>query len=266
MAAGWKADRRFVADTGRPALDDLLSRLAPEPGQTILELACGTGEVGFAVARAVGDEGRVILSDFAPEMIAAARELAEQEGLSNVEHRILDAEDLELPDACVDGVVCRWGYMLMPRPARALAHTRRVLRSGGRLAFAVFAEPAANPWASMAAEVLVAGGHMPRPTSGTPGICALGDKSALAAMVQEAGFERIEVQEVPLRFEYADGDQYWAFLNQLAGALSAVLAQLEPASRAAVRREIDGRLEGFRRSDGAAGYALAGLSLNVLAL
>ena len=57
---------------------------------------------------------------------------------ANIEFRELDAEDLDLEEASVDGVVCRWGYMLMPNPAIALGETRRVLRRGGRLAFAVW--------------------------------------------------------------------------------------------------------------------------------
>ena len=45
----------------------------------------------------------------------------------------MDAEKMDLEDDSVDGVICRWGYMLMADPAAALAETRRVLRDGGRL-------------------------------------------------------------------------------------------------------------------------------------
>ena len=50
---------------------------------------------------------------------------------------MLDAERMDLDDDGVDGVICRWGYMLMADPAAALAETRRVLRPGGGLAFSV---------------------------------------------------------------------------------------------------------------------------------
>jgi ubiquinone/menaquinone biosynthesis C-methylase UbiE len=71
-------------------------------------------------------------------MVAAARRESERLGLANVEHREMDAERMDLDDDSVDGVLCRWGYMLMSDPATALAETRRVLRDGGRLSLSVW--------------------------------------------------------------------------------------------------------------------------------
>lgn len=156
MAAGWDQGRRWIAEAGRPVADALLADLAAQPGQTILELAAGTGELGFATSAAVGETGTVIVTDFAPEMVAVAARLSRELGLRSVACRVMGAEDMDQPDASVDGVLCRWGYMLMPHPARALVETRRVLRAGGRLAFAVFAEPSRNPWASL----VVRGPHL----------------------------------------------------------------------------------------------------------
>jgi ubiquinone/menaquinone biosynthesis C-methylase UbiE len=99
-------------------------------------------------------------------MAEIARRRGAELGLTNVEHRILDAERIELPDDSVDGVLCRWGYMLMPDPAAALAETRRVLRSGGRLACSVWSSADRNPWISVAARIVVAHGHMPPPEPG----------------------------------------------------------------------------------------------------
>ena len=78
-------------------------------------------------------------------MVEAERRLAADAGLANIEHRVLDAERMDLEDASVDGVVCRYGYMLMADPAAALSETRRVLREGGRLAFAVWGRAGSQP-------------------------------------------------------------------------------------------------------------------------
>ena len=94
----------------------MVEALDPQPGQTILELAAGTGETGFLAAARVGDDGKLISTDFAPKMVDAARAETERLGLTNVELRQLDAEDMDLPDDSVDGVLCRWGYMLMADP------------------------------------------------------------------------------------------------------------------------------------------------------
>ena len=85
------------------------------------QLSAGQGDVGFEIAAVLGESGRLISSDFSPAMAEIARRRSAELGLTNVEHRILDAEQIELADDSVDGVLCRWGYMLMPDPAAALA-------------------------------------------------------------------------------------------------------------------------------------------------
>ena len=116
--------------------ENLLEALQPRPAQTILELAAGTGETGFVAARAIGPTGRVISTDFAPEMVAAARHESKRLGLANVEHRELDAERMDLEDNSVDGVLCRWGYMLIGR-SREGAGGDPARPSPGRAAIAV---------------------------------------------------------------------------------------------------------------------------------
>ena len=71
-------------------------------------------------------------------MVEAARRRGTELGLENVEYLVMDAERIELDADSVDGVLCRFGYMLMADQAAALAETRRVLRAGGRLALAVW--------------------------------------------------------------------------------------------------------------------------------
>src|SRR5882724_9196849 len=163
MAPGWE-DRHdwMLGITGR-VNDWLAEKADPQPGQTFLDIAAGTGDLGLHVAERVGDEGNVISTDFAPEMVDAARRNGEARGLSNVEYRVLDAENMDLDDDSVDGVVCRWGYMLMADPAAALQETRRVLRGGGPLAFAVWTGADRNPWAAVPGMTLVQLGHVPPP-------------------------------------------------------------------------------------------------------
>jgi SAM-dependent methyltransferase len=122
MAPGWDSRHAYFEEIARPVTDLMLERLAPEPGQTILDLAAGTGVAGFAAAGLVGREGHVIVSDFAEGMIEAASRHAARLGLTNVECRVLDAERLDLPDDALDGVICLWGYLpclfALAQPAR----------------------------------------------------------------------------------------------------------------------------------------------------
>ena len=145
MASGWQERRDWLMEITGGVNDWLVQKADPQPGQTILDIAAGTGDLGFHAAERVGPQGRVISTDFSPEMVDVARRFGEAHGLTNVEYRVLDAESMDLDDDSVDGVVCRFGYMLMADPAAALKETRRVLRDGGPLAFAVWRPPTATP-------------------------------------------------------------------------------------------------------------------------
>ena len=258
MAPGWDGRYAFFERTARPVAERMLERLAPAPGQTILELAAGSGLVGFAAAELVGPGGHVIVSDFAEAMVEAAQRRAAELGLENVECRVLDAERLELPDDAVDGVLCRWGYMLMADPGAALAETHRVLRAGGRLSCAVFGGPQENPWAVLPARVLQERGHMPPPEAGAPGILALADHERLRGLLTAAGFADPRIDDVPFTWRFADADDYWEFLSRAAGAVAMVLRGLDETERARVREEIADRVAPFH---GGNGIELPALSL-----
>jgi ubiquinone/menaquinone biosynthesis C-methylase UbiE len=95
------------------------------------------GDTGFEAAAMIGEAGRLIWTDFSPQMVEVARRRGAALGLRNVDYREMDAEHIELEDATVDSVLCRSGYMLMADPAAALSETDRVLRPGGCLALSV---------------------------------------------------------------------------------------------------------------------------------
>ncbi|HEU5056769.1 MAG TPA: methyltransferase domain-containing protein, partial [Kofleriaceae bacterium] len=202
MAPGWDARHAWMEATARPVIDRMLDRLAPGPGDTVLDLAAGSGVVGFAAASLVAPGGRVIVSDFSPRMVEAAARQAAALGLDNAEARVLDAERLALPDAAVDGVLCRWGFMLMGDPAAALREARRVLRTGGRIAFAVFGAADDNPWVTLPTRVLEDLGHAAPREPGTPGILALADAERLAALVAAAGFTGVVIEPVAFSWQF----------------------------------------------------------------
>ena len=262
MAPGWDDRHTYFEETARPVTERMLERLAPAEGQTILDLAAGTGVVGFAAAPLVGPSGRVIVSDFAEAMVDVAQRHAADLGFGNVECRVLDAERLDLPDESVDGVLCRWGYMLMPEPAVALAETRRVLRGGGRLVCSVFAGPEQNPWAALPSRVLQERGHMPPPEAGAPGILALADRDRLRALFEDAWFPSPRIEEKEFVFPFADAHDYWDFLTGVAGAIAMVLDRLDEDERARVRQTLVARVAPF---DAPGGIELPALALIVSA-
>lgn len=106
---------------------------AIEPGQRVLDVACGTGVLTQEASSRSGDSGRVIGIDNNAGMLAVARRKAPA-----TEWIEAPAESLPFPDASFDSVVCQFGLMYFEDHARALGEMWRVLRENGRLAFVVW--------------------------------------------------------------------------------------------------------------------------------
>ncbi|MGA7911327.1 MAG: methyltransferase domain-containing protein [Candidatus Dormiibacterota bacterium] len=126
-------------------LDDIMSRgeslgrqraidlAGVEPGITVIDLACGPGNLTRRLAALAGPGGEVIGVDLAPGMIELARAAA----VKNTRFEVMDIERLAFPDASFDVAVCGHGIQFAPDLGQALREARRVLKAGGRLAASV---------------------------------------------------------------------------------------------------------------------------------
>jgi SAM-dependent methyltransferase len=262
MAAGWEDDRRWVWDSSRAVGEWLVDALDPQPGDTLLELAAGVGDTGLAAAARIGEDGRLISTDFSQEMVAASRRRAEELGVENAEFRTMDAERMDLEDASVDGVLCRWGYMLMADPAAALAETKRVLRPEGRVAFSVWGAPESNPWASVPLRVLAEQTGTPPPAPPAPGIFAMASEERTRELLAGAGLEPLRIEQVEMAWQFETPDDHWHYVTDHAGALAMRVRSLSEEERDTLRSAIEEQVAPQVRGSG---YALPGVCLNVLA-
>jgi ubiquinone/menaquinone biosynthesis C-methylase UbiE len=258
IAPGWERRRPFIEATTAPVCNWLVDALAPQPGDTVLELAAGAGDVGFAAAAHLGDAGRLLTTDVSPAMLDVARRRAAELGLDNVDFRVMDAEQIELEDGSVDGILCRFAYMLMPDPQTALVEARRVLRLGGRLALAVWGPPERNPFFSLIGMALVRRGHLPPPDPSQPGIFTLADPDRLGVLFEGAGFAETRLADVSVTFRLEGIDEYLAVIADTAGPLGLALRALDVDERAAIANELR---EPFSRFWAAGGYGVPGVAL-----
>jgi SAM-dependent methyltransferase len=258
IASGWERRREQIEKTTRPVTEWMVRALDPQPGDTVLELAAGPGDVGFAAAPLLGEEGRLISSDFSSEMVEVARRRAAELGLQNVEHRQIDAENIALEDDSVDGALCRFGLMLMPDPEAAVAEIRRVLRRGGRFALAVWSTAQRNPWISIAGRILDELGHAPAADPDAPGPWVLADHERLRDLLAGGGFSAVHIEEVPILLKYVDVDDYIAVSTETSGMLARIWREVSDEEQEVITARLSEDFEPFT-VDG--GYELPGIAV-----
>jgi SAM-dependent methyltransferase len=260
-AGGWERRRAFVWEASRKVSERLVDLLDPQPGQSLLELAAGTGDTGFLAAERIRPAGRLITSDFVPGMVAAAERRSLELGVSNVDFRVLDAQALDLADESVDGVLCRWGYMLVPEPAKAFAETARILRPSGHVAFAVWASADENPLVSAIGRVLVARGLVARPEPDAPGPFRLADPEHVRALVENAGLELVRQEDMALTWRFGGFDEYWDVTRDLSRSLAASLEEIDDEKSEAIKADVRQALEPYDEQGGLALPALTRVAL-----
>jgi SAM-dependent methyltransferase len=251
IAPTWERRRADVEKVATPVREWMLRELRPHKGDTLLELAAGVGETGFEAAAIIGETGRLITTDLSPAMLDAARRRGAELGLTNVEYRIMDAERIELDADSVNGVLCRFGYMLLADPAAALRETRRVLRPGGRLTLAVWGNLERNPFFAIIASSLAQRGHIePPPPPPAPGPFSMASAERTEALLRGAGFAEVGTEEVSGRFVIPDVDEYLSAIADTAGPLALALRRLSSIERAAIEADVAEPLARFATEEG----------------
>lgn len=232
------------------ATEWMLAGAGLEPGERVLELACGAGRVGLQAAPLVGPEGSALCTDFSAEMVEAVDRRVERLGLDNVKTSVLDAQDLPLDSDSFDAVLCRFGYMLMPDPLAALVESQRVLRPGGRLVLAVWGPAQENPWLTTILESVREQLGAPPPDPGTPGPFALGDARQLEELLEEACLDNIEVVKLDAEQPFDSPQAWWQHTLDVGGPLAALLGAMPAAEVEAAREKALAAADGHARDGG----------------
>jgi ubiquinone/menaquinone biosynthesis C-methylase UbiE len=248
VAPAWGQNTEYLDTRGAAVTARMLELTAPEPGERILELACGPASVGLAAAPLVGPSGEVVLSDVVPEMTSIAE--ARAGGLANVRVRVLDMEEVDEPDASYDAVLCREGLMLVPEPELAAREIGRVLRPGGRAAIAVWGPRERNPWLGLVFRVVSEQLGTPMPPPGVPHPFSLDDAGQLAGVLSAAGLADVSVDEVDAPYVAASVDEWWQRSSSLAGPLAQKLAALPEPQRQALRQRAADAVDEYRTGEG----------------
>jgi ubiquinone/menaquinone biosynthesis C-methylase UbiE len=231
-----------------PIRSDLVTVLAPRPGESVLDIGTGLGEPALSVAAAVGPSGRVTGVDLAEQMVVAARRLAAEKKMGNVEFLTMDSSALELPARSFDAVVSNFGFQIFTDPDKAAAEALRVLKPGGRIAVSIWGTGDRTPFL----DVLIApmlkhaepdvNGYLPTPyETGGPG--------EMVRFLEGAGFRDAREERRSYMIPFDNADQYLDLILK-ATPIGHSLSEEEPAVQADVLAVTRANLERWRREDG----------------
>ena len=233
----------------RPAQDRLMQMAALQPGERVLDVACGTGLVTFRAAAAVGPEGSVVATDISKEMVLHIQATAAAQGLDHVSARRAHAEEAVFAAVSFDIVLCALGLMYVPDPVAALREMRRVLKPGGRAVAAVWGARRNCGWAEIFPIV-----DSRVQSEVCPMFFQQGTGDNLRTEMTTAGFTNVQVDRLSTVLEYdsADAALGAAFVG---GPVAMAYSHFDPQTRAEAHAEYLESIERFKRG---AGYAIPG--------
>ena len=224
--------RFFVPAIGRPVAEDLMGIASLQPGERVLDVACGTGVVTRLAAERVGATGRVAALDVNPGMLAVGR--AETPPHLAIEWHEASAETMMLPDEAFDVVLCQMGLQFVPNKLAALREMRRVLAAGGR---AIVTVPGPKPPLFAVMTDGLARHLGPEVASFGDLVFSMHDVDELAALMRGSGFRNVDVRAKPKRLRLpAPADFLWQYIRCTPMAQAA--AEADRGKLAALERDV----------------------------
>jgi ubiquinone/menaquinone biosynthesis C-methylase UbiE len=249
LAAGYD---EFVTPASNWVLaEDALRRTGLRPGMRLLDVASGSGALSIPAARAGAD---VLAVDISPAMIEHLKARARQEGLSNLEARVMDGHALDLEDDTFDISASQFGVMLFPDLSRGLDEMVRVTRPGGRVLIVAMGAPTQVEFLTffLGAMQSVVPGFAGLPMDPPPLPFQVADPEVLRRRMGEAGLEEVHVDRSTHRIEVQSGQELWNWVVNSNPIGAQLVAGLTEEQRAGVRQVLDGMLRERMRENGSA--------------
>jgi SAM-dependent methyltransferase len=206
-----------------------IERLGLEPGETLLDVACGTGNLSLPAARAGASVTGI---DIAPNLIEQAVKNAQNEGL-RIAFDVGDAERLPYPDGAFQTVVTMFGAMFAARPERASAELLRATRGGGRIAMANWTPT------GFIGEMLKTTVRFASPPAGVPSPLLWGTEEVVRERLG-AGTKSLAFARRPITFEYPLGPgEVVDYFRLWYGPTLRAFGTLDETGREGLRRELE---------------------------
>ncbi len=241
-AEGWSRKQAQRGEIYGPATEKMLDLADLRTGNRVLDVAAGTGDQTLMAARRVGPSGFVLAIDISTAMLTNAAEAIRKAGLTNVETRIMDAENLDLEVDFFDAVICRLGLQAFPNPPKAISGMRRVVKPGGKVTALVRSTAEKNPYEGVPYTVA----H--RLGSTKPRMFRHGEHRELEDAFRNGGFPIVSVHAVTTHHRFSSSvEVIRSMKDEIIGQR---IAKLRDAEREQAWTEIEQQLRHFEGSNG----------------
>ena len=188
---------RFEADLDaafQTFTDALLATIDAKPGERILDIGCGTGDISLSLAKQVGEHGAIEAFDIAEPLLERARDRAQASQTANIRFQHGDAQKHRFVQGAFDVLASRFGVMFFAEPVTAFANMKKALKPDGRMIFACWSGMEDNPWFRVPRDVAIAHLGKPKPfPPRAPGPLAFSEPEYVSGILEDAGYKDIKV-------------------------------------------------------------------------
>src|SRR5688500_13851081 len=234
----WQKHHETIRTMFAPLTQALIEDAEIGTGDSVLDVAGGSGEPSLTLAEIVGPNGTVTFTDVTGEMVAIAKSEAERRGLTNMQFQRCSADWLPFEDNSFDGVVCRLGVMLFCDPPGALREMLRVTRGGGAVSLVVCDNSELNPFFYVVSGVVARHFDSPPADPEEPGPFRFAEAGVLAGLLEEAGGTKVRERKV--KFDMVapiSPQELWEMRSEMSATLREKLSSVSQTEAEVIGRE-----------------------------
>ena len=237
VSAGWQKWNEFTMNFLKPVGDAIIKALDIKNNDVVLDIASGSGEPAFSIA-AIARSGEVYATDLSKDMLAIARNYADEHDINNIEFKVADVSDLPFKNNFFNKISCRMGFMFFPDMQLATNEIFRVCDDGGKVAISVWAGPENNDWSTTMTKVLSKHIEVSKPAGDAPGMFRCAQHGLVKKLFENAGFKNVKEETISGTIDFGTAENYWLNRTEMSDSTMSALNKVDEATRKKIKDDL----------------------------